>query len=151
MRYIHPKAEIVGDVSIGEGSSVWAFAVIRGDEGRIRIGKNTSIQEHCIIHGEDTEIGDNVTVGHSAVVHGAKIRSNVLIGIGAIVLDEVEVGEWVIIGAGAVVPPKMKIKPNSLVLGVPAKVARELNEDDRRLIVSSYEKYVGRVKKVGRE
>ncbi|QLJ52256.1 MAG: Gamma carbonic anhydrase family protein [Candidatus Fermentimicrarchaeum limneticum] len=150
MKYIHPKAEIVGDVSIGEGSSVWAFAVIRGDEGGIKIGKNTSIQEHCIIHGEDTEIGDNVTVGHSAVVHGAKIGSNVLIGIGAIILDQVEVGGWVIIGAGAVVPPKMRIKPNSLVLGVPAKVARELNEDDRKLVVSSYEKYVERVVKLGK-
>jgi len=150
MKYIHPKAEIVGEVSIGEGSSVWAFAVIRGDEGRIRIGKNTSIQEQCIIHGEDTEIGDNVTVGHSAVVHGAKIGSNVLIGIGAIILDQVEVGDWVIIGAGAVVPPKMKIKPNSLVLGVPAKVARELNEDDKKLVVSSYEKYVERVVKLGK-
>ena len=150
MRYIHPKAEIVGEVSIEEGSSVWAFAVIRGDEGRIRIGKNTSIQEQCIIHGEDTEIGDNVTVGHSAVVHGAKIGSNVLIGIGAIILDQVEVGDWVIIGAGAVVPPKMKIKPNSLVLGVPAKVARELNEDDKKLVVSSYEKYVERVVKLGK-
>jgi len=150
MKYIHPKAEIVGEVSIEEGSSVWAFAVIRGDEGRIRIGKNTSIQEQCIIHGEDTEIGDNVTVGHSAVVHGAKIGSNVLIGIGAIILDQVEVGDWVIIGAGAVVPPKMKIKPNSLVLGVPAKVARELNEDDKKLVVSSYEKYVERVVKLGK-
>ena len=151
MKYIHPKAEIVGEVSIEEGSSVWAFAVIRGDEGRIRIGKNTSIQEQCIIHGEDTEIGDNVTVGHSAVVHGAKIGSNVLIGIGAIILDQVEVGDWVIIGAGAVIPPKMRIKSGSLVLGVPAKIVRELNEDDRKLVVSSYEKYVERVRKLCKE
>ena len=151
MKYIHPKAEIVGEVSIEEGSSVWAFAVIRGDEGRIRIGKNTSIQEQCIIHGEDTEIGDNVTVGHSAVVHGAKIGSNVLIGIGAIILDQVEVGDWVIIGAGAVIPPKMRIKSGSLVLGVPAKIVRELNEDDRKLVASSYEKYVERVRKICKE
>ncbi|MEM3690114.1 MAG: gamma carbonic anhydrase family protein, partial [Candidatus Micrarchaeia archaeon] len=92
MIYIHPKAEVVGNVSIGEGSSVWAFAVIRGDEGKIRIGKNTSVQEHCVIHGERVEVGDNVTIGHSAVIHGAKIGSNVLIGIKAVVLDEAEIG-----------------------------------------------------------
>jgi carbonic anhydrase/acetyltransferase-like protein (isoleucine patch superfamily) len=150
MKYIHKKSEVVGDVSIGENSSVWAFAVIRGDEGKIRIGKNTSIQEHCVIHGENVKIGDNVTVGHSAVVHGAKVGSNVLIGVGAIILDEAEVGDWVIIGAGAVVPPKMKIKSNSMVLGVPAKVVRELNEEDRKLIVSSYERYLERVRKLGK-
>jgi carbonic anhydrase/acetyltransferase-like protein (isoleucine patch superfamily) len=148
MRYIHPKAEVVGDFSIGENSSVWAFAVIRADEGRISIGKNTSIQEHCVIHGENVQIGDNVTVGHSAVVHGAKIGSNVLIGIGAIILDEADVGDWVIVGAGAVVTPGMKIKPNSLVLGTPANVVRELAEEDRKLITASWEKYAGRVSKL---
>jgi carbonic anhydrase/acetyltransferase-like protein (isoleucine patch superfamily) len=148
MRYIHQKAEIVGDVSIGENSSVWAFAVIRGDEGKIKIGKNTSVQEHCMIHGENIEIGDNVTVGHSAVVHGAKIGNNVLIGINAVILDEAEIGEWVIIGAGAVVSPKTKIKSNSLVLGIPAKVVRKLNKEDKNFIVSSYKKYLERVQRL---
>lgn len=150
MRYVHPKAEVVGDVSIGENSSVWAFAVIRGDEGKIRIGKNTSIQEHCMIHGENVAIGDNVTVGHSAVVHGARVGSNVLIGIGSIILDDAEVGDWVIIGAGAVVTPGMKIKSNSLVLGTPAKVVRELSDEDRKLITTSWEKYVERVGKLNK-
>ena len=150
MKYIHPKAEVVGDVSIGEDSSVWAFAVIRGDEGRIKIGKNVSIQEHCVVHGDGVRIGDNVTLGHSAVVHGAKIGSNVLIGIGSIILDEAEVGDWVIIGAGAVVTPGMKIKSNSLVLGTPAKVVRELNDDDKKLVTTSWEKYVERVRKLGK-
>jgi carbonic anhydrase/acetyltransferase-like protein (isoleucine patch superfamily) len=148
MKYIHPKSEVVGDVLLGENSSVWAFAVIRGDEGRIRIGRNTSIQEHCMIHGERVEIGDNVTVGHSAVVHGAKIGSNVLVGIGSIILDEAEIGDWVIVGAGAVVTPKTKIKSNSLVLGVPAKVVRELKEEDRKLITSSWQKYAERIRKL---
>ena len=148
MKYIHPKAEVVGDVSIGENSSVWAFAVVRGDEGKIKIGNNTSVQEHCVIHGENVEIGDNVTVGHLAVVHGARIGSNVLIGINAIILDEAEIGDWVIIGAGAVVPPKMKIKSNSLVLGVPAKVVRKLNKEDKNFIVSSYKKYLERVQRL---
>jgi len=148
MRYIHPKAEVVGDVSIGENSSVWAFAVIRGDEGRIRIGKNTSIQEHCVVHGENVEVGDNVTVGHSAVIHGAKVGSNVLVGIKAVILDGAEIGDWVVIGAGAVVPPMIKIKPNSLIFGIPAKVVRELNDEDRKLIVGSYERYVKRVDKL---
>jgi carbonic anhydrase/acetyltransferase-like protein (isoleucine patch superfamily) len=151
MKYIHPKAEVVGEVSIGESSSVWAFAVIRGDEGRIRIGKNVSVQEHCMIHGENVEIGDNVTVGHSAVIHGAKVGSNVLIGINAIILDEAEVGDWVVIGAGAVVPPRMKIKSSSLVLGVPAKVVRGLNDEDKELIVSSYERYLRRVERLKRK
>ena len=150
MKYIHPKAEVSGDVSIGDGSSVWAFAVVRGDEGRIKIGKNTSVQEHCMIHGEGVEIGDNVTLGHASVVHGAKVGSNVLVGINALVLDGAEVGEWVIIGAGAVVPPKMKIKSSSLVLGVPAKVVRKLDEEDRKLIESSYKKYVERVRRLSR-
>ncbi|MEM3555871.1 MAG: gamma carbonic anhydrase family protein [Candidatus Micrarchaeia archaeon] len=150
MIYIHPKAEVVGNVSIGEGSSVWAFAVIRGDEGKIRIGKNTSVQEHCVIHGERVEVGDNVTIGHSAVIHGAKIGSNVLIGIKAVVLDEAEIGDWVIVGAGAVVPPKMKIPSESVVLGVPAKVVRKVNEEDRKFIANSYEKYVERAKKLGK-
>jgi carbonic anhydrase/acetyltransferase-like protein (isoleucine patch superfamily) len=148
MKYIHPKAEVVGDVSLGDNSSVWAFAVIRGDEGRISIGKNTSIQEHCVVHGENVQIGDNVTVGHSAVVHGAKIGSNVLIGIGSIILDGAEIGDWVIVGAGAVVTPGMKIKSNSLALGTPAKVVRELTEDDRKLITNSWEKYAERVSKL---
>jgi carbonic anhydrase/acetyltransferase-like protein (isoleucine patch superfamily) len=147
MRYIHPKAEVAGDVSVGEGSSVWAFAVIRGDEGKIRIGRNVSVQEHCMLHGENVEIGDNVTLGHSAVVHGARIGSNVLIGIGAIILDGAEVGDWVIVGAGSVVTPGMRVKSNSLVLGTPAKVVRELREEDRELVTSSCEKYVWRVEK----
>ncbi len=148
MRYIHPKAEVVGDVSMGENSSVWAFAVIRGDEGKIRIGKNVSVQEHCVIHGERVEIGDNVTLGHSSVVHGAKIGSNSLVGIGSIILDEAKVGDWVIIGAGAVVTPGMKIKSNSLVLGTPAKIVRELKDEDRKLITSSYKKYTERVRRL---
>ena len=148
MKYTHPKAEVVGDVSLGENSSVWAFAVIRGDEGKIKIGRNTSIQEHCVIHGEGVEIGDNVTVGHSAVVHGARIGSNVLVGIGSIILDGAEIGEWVIIGAGSVVTPGMKIESNSLVLGTPAKVVRSLNDEDRKLITTSWGKYVERVIKL---
>ena len=149
MRYIHQKAEVVGDFSLGENSSVWAFAVIRGDEGKIEIGSNVSIQEHCVIHGEGVEIGDNVTVGHSAVVHGAKIGSNVLVGIGSIILDEAEIGDWVIVGAGSVVTPGMKVESNSLVLGTPAKVVRSLNDEDRKLITTSWEKYVERLKKLG--
>ncbi len=148
MKYIHPKAEVVGDISMGENSSVWAFAVIRGDEGRISIGRNTNIQEHCVLHGEGVEIGDNVTLGHSSVVHGAKIGSNALVGIGSIILDEAEIGDWVIVGAGAVVTPGMKIKPNTLVLGTPAKVVRELKDEDRELITSSYKKYTERVRRL---
>ncbi|MGC8850143.1 MAG: gamma carbonic anhydrase family protein, partial [Candidatus Bathyarchaeia archaeon] len=93
---------------------------------------------------------ENVTVGHSAVIHGARIGNNVLIGINSIILDNVEVGDWVIVAAGAVIPPGVKIPSNSLVMGVPGKVKRILTEDDRRLITSSYQEYLKRLSKIHR-
>lgn len=125
--YISPRASIIGDVTIEEGVSVWEFAVLRGDVNSIYVGKNSNIQDCAVIHVSEnspTIIGESVTVGHCAVVHGAKIENNVIVGIGAIVLDNAEIGEGSIIGAGAVVTPNTKIPPRSLALGVPAKVVK---------------------------
>ncbi len=125
--YIAPTAVIVGDVTVEEGVSIWENAVLRGDVDRIVVGKNSNIQDCAVVHvstGVPTIIGENVTVGHGAIVHAATIRDNVIIGMNAVVLDNVEVGEGSIIGAGAVVTPGTKIPPKSLAVGIPAKVIR---------------------------
>ena len=143
--YIMESAEIVGDVIIGECSSVWSKAVIRGDESYIRIGKNTNIQDLCVIHAEHDipiEIGDNVTVGHGAVIHCRKVGSNCLIGMGALLLDNAEIGEYSIVAAGTVVTENRIIPPRSLVIGVPGKIVREINDDDVKRIISSSKDYL---------
>jgi carbonic anhydrase/acetyltransferase-like protein (isoleucine patch superfamily) len=130
--YIMESAEIIGDVTIGENSSVWSKVLIRGDESSITIGKATNIQDMCVIHSETDiamEIGDNVTIGHGAVIHCRKIGSHCMIGMGALVLDNAEIGEYSIIGAGAVVLENAKIPPRSMVLGIPGKVVRETSDD----------------------
>jgi len=129
--FIAPTAVIVGDVTIEEGVSVWDCAVLRGDVDSITVGKNTNIQDCAVIHvseGVPTVIGENVTIGHGAIVHAATVRDNVIIGMNAVVLDGAEIGEGSIIGAGAVVTPGTKIPPNSLAVGIPAKVVRSGEE-----------------------
>lgn len=133
---IHPSAfiaagaQLIGAVSIGEGSSVWFNTVIRADINKIRIGKRVNIQDGCLLHLEDDRgivIEDEVTIGHGAILHACTIKSRALIGMGAIVLDGAVVGEGSIVGAGAVVTPDARIPPRSLVLGFPAKVARKVS------------------------
>ncbi len=131
--FVADNATVIGDVVMGEESSVWFGAVIRGDANPIRIGKRTNVQDNVVIHISDTsraDIGDDVTIGHCAVVHGCKIASNVLIGMNSTVLDGAEIGENCIIGANALVPPGKKIPTGSMVMGVPAKVIRQLTEDE---------------------
>lgn len=135
--YIAPTAVIIGDVEIADGVSVWDGAVIRGDVSYIRIGKNTNIQDNAVVHvdyDEPTIIGENVTVGHMAVAHAAKIGNNVIVGIHAVVLNGAEVGDGSVIGAGAVITPGTKIPPKSLVLGVPGKVVRQGDDVERMAI-----------------
>ncbi len=137
--YIAPTAVIVGDVEIGDGVSVWDGAVLRGDVSYIKIGKNSNIQDNVVIHVSHdlpTIIGENVTLGHLAMVHAAKIEDNVIVGIHAVVLDGAEIGEGSVIGAGSVVTPKTKIPPNSLVLGIPAKVVRQ-GEDVKEMAIKN--------------
>ncbi len=145
--YIVESAQVIGDVVIGEESSVWFNAVIRGDVNFIRIGKRTNIQDSCVLHVSRKTypliVGDEVTVGHGVVLHACTIGSRCVIGMGAIVMDGVEVGEDSIIGAGALVTGKTVIPPKSMVMGSPARVKRELTEGEIRGIRESADHYVG--------
>ncbi|MEM2142495.1 MAG: gamma carbonic anhydrase family protein [Candidatus Thorarchaeota archaeon] len=127
--YVSPRASVIGDVKIGPHSSVWEFAVIRADMNYIVIGEGSSIQDNVTVHCEfmnPTEIGNYVTVGHNAVIHGARLGDDVVVGIGAVVLSGSIIGAGSVVGAGAVVTENSQIPPNSLVLGVPGKVVKEV-------------------------
>ena len=142
--FIAPTATVIGNVTIAPGSSVWFGAVIRSDMALIQIGRNTSVQDNAVIHvreGIETRIGDQVTMGHGAIVHGAQIEDTVLIGIGAIVLDRARVGESSIVGAGAVVTEGTQIPRRSLVLGVPGKVVKEVTPEQIQWIEANAKSY----------
>lgn len=125
--FISEWAYIVGDVEIGENTGVWPGAVIRGDFGSIRIGKNCQIEDNSVIHsGANLEIGDNVIIGHSAVIHGLRIGNNVLIGNNATILDDAEIGGHCIIGSNSMVATGQKIPSDSVAVGVPARVKKGL-------------------------
>lgn len=136
MVWVAPGATIVGDVQIGSESSVWYGTVVRGDVNAIHIGARTNLQDQCVVHVTKdrfgTFIGDEVTIGHRAVVHGCHVADGALIGIGAIVLDGAQVGEEALVGAGALVTPGTEIAPRSLAIGIPARVVRELSADELR-------------------
>lgn len=135
---------IIGDVVIGEQSSIWFNSVLRGDIYPIRIGKYTNIQDNSTVHvGYDcpTVVGDYVTVGHNVILHGTTVGNNCLIGMGAILLNYSEIGENCIIGAGTLITERKKIPPNSLVLGSPGKVVRELTSEEIAEIRLSAIKY----------
>lgn len=143
--YIMESAEIIGEVTIGEHSSVWSKAVIRADDAPIKIGKNTNIQDMCVIHtdpGRPLEIGDNVTIGHGAMLHCRRIGSNCVIGMGAMLLDSVEIGEYSVIAAGTVVTENKKIPPRSLVMGIPGKIVREIKDEDIKRIEQGAQDYL---------
>src|SRR2546421_6870524 len=132
--WIVPGATVLGDVILEEESSVWYGAVLRGDINRIIIGPRSNVQDNAVIHvdtGYPTSVGELVTIGHTAIVHACKIDNEVLIGMGAIILDDVEVGARSIIGANALVTMATKIPPGSLVLGSPAKIRRSLSLDEQ--------------------
>lgn len=151
--FIADSAEIIGDVSIGEYTSIWYNCVLRGDENSIKIGNHTNIQDGTVIHisrDYGTEIGDYVTVGHKAIIHACKIGNNVLVGMGAIILDGAEVEDNVLIGAGSIVTTGKKIPSGSLVLGSPARVVRSLTDDEIEQLKQSavdYVKYAEKHKK----
>lgn len=135
--FVAEGARIYGDVEIGEGSSVWFNAVIRGDEGKITIGMNTNIQDNAVIHSDmnvGTEIGDNVTIGHGAIVRGCKIGNNVMIGMNSTIMTNSEIGEYSIVGANTFVPYNKKFPPRSEIIGIPAKFVREVREEELETI-----------------
>ncbi|MFT5465095.1 MAG: carbonic anhydrase/acetyltransferase-like protein (isoleucine patch superfamily) [Verrucomicrobiales bacterium] len=143
--YVAPSADLIGDVTVGEESSIWFQCVLRADINRITIGSHTNIQDGTVIHVSDryeTVVGDRVTVGHKAMLHACRIEDEVLIGMGAIVMDGAVVGARSIVGAGALVTPRMQIPPGSLVLGSPAVVKRELSSEEQDKIKIWAERYV---------
>ena len=144
--YIDPSAQVIGDVEIGEESSVWMNVVIRGDVNHIRIGRRSNVQDGTIVHimhdTYPTMIGDEVTIGHGAIVHGCTIEDRVLIGMGAILLNGVSVGTDSIVAAGSLVPEGVVIPPRSLAMGTPAKVRRTLSDADVASILEYSANYV---------
>ncbi len=143
--YIHPNAIVTGDVTLGARVSVWPTAVIRGDSDSIVIGDDSNVQDGTVVHvdhGVPTRIGRRVAIGHRAIVHGATIDDDVLIGMGSILLNNARVGSGSIIGAGAVVREGMEIPPNSLVVGVPGRVIRPTTDAERERIRRTVESYL---------
>ena len=145
--FIDDSAQVIGDVEIGEDSSVWMCVVIRGDVNRIRIGRRSNVQDGTIVHvmkdTHPTAIGDNVTIGHGAVVHGCTIEDQCLVGMGAILLNGVVVGSGSIIAAGTLLPEGTQVPPRSLVMGSPGKVRRTLSDADLDEIQMYADRYVG--------
>jgi carbonic anhydrase/acetyltransferase-like protein (isoleucine patch superfamily) len=144
--YIDLSAQILGDVVIGERSSVWMNAVIRGDVNSIRVGSCSNVQDCAVLHGQrnlySVNVGDWVTIGHNATVHGCVVEDECLIGIGARVLNDARIGRGSIIAAGSVVPEHAVVPPRTLWAGVPAKQRRELSDKDRALILEYAQNYL---------
>lgn len=136
--FVAPGCQLIGDVVIGEDSSVWFNSVLRGDVSYIRIGKKTNIQDLSMVHVSEnfapTIIGDNVTVGHCSVLHGCTIKNNSLIGMGSLLMDDAEIGEHVLLGAGSLVTKGTKIPPGTKAFGRPAKVVGDLTQEEIKSI-----------------
>ncbi|MBV6495855.1 MAG: gamma carbonic anhydrase family protein [Acidobacteria bacterium ACB1] len=143
--FIANSAEVIGDVEIGEDSSIWFGSVVRGDMNYIRIGARTNIQDNCVIHvsggTHPTVLGDEITVGHRVLLHGCTVDDRCLIGMGAILMDGVHVGEECLVGAGSLLTPGTIVPPRSLVIGSPARVKRELTEDEIEFLDRSWRNY----------
>ena len=142
--FLAPGVQIMGEIEIGENSSLWPNVVARADMEKITIGSGTNIQDNSTLHNDfDTPliIGSNVTVGHSAILHGCQVADNCLIGMSATIMNNARIGEYSIIGAGALIPEDTEIPPGSLVVGLPGKVIRETNAEERQKIEESAETY----------
>ena len=139
------NVQVFGDVELNENVSIWHGAILRGDTDSITIGKNSNVQDNCVVHcteGFPVEIGENVSVGHGAVVHGCKLDDNVLIGMNATVLNGAHISKNSIVGAGAVVSEGKEFPENSLILGVPAKAVKELSPEQVEMIQNNADNYV---------
>lgn len=152
--FVAPGATVVGDVTLAEEASVWFGVVIRGDTESIRIGPRTNVQDGCILHadpGQPCTLGVGVSLGHGAIVHGATVEDEALVGIRAVVLNGARIGRGSIVGAGAVVPPGTQIPAGCLVLGTPGRVTRATGPDDWELIRRTAAHYVEFAKEYKRE
>ena len=145
--YVDESAQVIGDVEIGEESSIWMNAVVRGDVHYIRIGRRSNIQDATVVHvmngTHPTTIGNDVTIGHAAVVHGSTLADRILIGMGAILLNGATVGDDCIVAAGTLLTEGTKVPPRSLVMGAPGKVKRQLTDEEVASILVYSERYVG--------
>jgi len=143
--YVDASAQVIGKVELGDHASVWMNAVLRGDVNFIRIGPYSNVQDLCVVHVDSgthpTIVADHVTVGHSVTLHGCRVDSYCLIGMGSTILNGAHVGEESIVAAGALVPEGMAIPPRSLVMGVPAKVRRAVTDDERKGLRDSADHY----------
>ena len=143
--FVAPGAVVVGQVTIGPQASLWFGVVVRGDVEAVSIGPQTNIQDGCILHadpGQPCRLGARVSLGHGAIVHAAIVEDDVLIGMRATVLNGARIGTGSLVAAGAVVPPGMVVPPQSLVMGLPAKVVRQVSEQDREMILRTAQHYV---------
>ncbi|HTT70998.1 MAG TPA: gamma carbonic anhydrase family protein [Anaeromyxobacteraceae bacterium] len=153
--FLADDAVVVGDVELGEETSIWFGAVVRGDVNRVRIGARTNLQDQVVVHvtshTHPTEVGEDVTVGHRVTLHGCTVRDRCLIGIGAVVMDGAVIGEDAMVGAGALVPPRMVVPPRTLALGAPARVKRDLTADEVSHLLASARHYVDYAREYRRE
>jgi carbonic anhydrase/acetyltransferase-like protein (isoleucine patch superfamily) len=144
--YVDLSAQLIGDVTLGEHTSIWMNAVLRGDVNSIRLGANSNVQDCAVLHGQRDRypvvVGDWVTIGHNAIVHGCVVEDAVLVGMGAVIMNGCHIGEGSIIGAGAIVPERTIVPPKTLWAGVPAKLRRELSDDDRPMILKFAQDYL---------
>lgn len=144
--YVDPSAQVIGDVILGDQASIWMNAVVRGDVNSIRIGAKSNVQDCAVLHGMrhiyPVIVGELVSIAHNATVHGCVIEDMVLVGIGAVILNNARIGEGSIIAAGAVIPEQIVIPPNSLVAGVPGKIKRTLGDKDREMILKHANNYL---------
>ncbi|WP_214659152.1 gamma carbonic anhydrase family protein [Candidatus Formimonas warabiya] len=147
--FVAPDANLIGEVRLGKDASVWFHTTLRGDVSGIFVGERTNIQDHCLIHGDrgvPTIIGDDVSVGHGAILHGCTIGNGCLIGMGSIIMSRTEIGDNCIIGAGALVTEDKRIPSGSVVMGVPGKVVKRITEEQVASILDRAQGYVERGK-----
>jgi len=147
--YVDPSAQVIGDVEIGERSSVWPNASLRGDTGPIRVGADTSIQDNCVLHLDDgfpLTIGNRVTVGHSVTLHGCTVEDDTLIGIGSIILNGARIRTGSVVAAGALVAEGVEVASNTLVMGVPAKPRREVTAEEQARFREGVAHYVNKAR-----
>jgi phenylacetic acid degradation protein len=142
--YIHPQATLIGSVAIGSHCFIGPGAVLRGDLGEIEVGDGTNIQDNCVMHADKKVIiGQNIIIGHGAIIHDVLLKKGVVVGMGAILMSGVVAEEDVVIGAGSVVKENFKIPPRKIVVGNPARIVRELNEDGKKKLVNGLKCYQG--------
>lgn len=144
--YIDPSAQVIGDVFVGERASIWMNATVRGDVASIYIGEDSNIQDNCVLHGEldkhQVILGNRVTVGHSVTLHGCTVEDDVMVGIGSIVLNGATVGRGSIVAAGTLIPEGTSVPPNSVIMGVPGKVRRQVSDEERERFRTNNENYL---------